>query len=229
MKKWIIAVFCAMSILLTACMGMEPIETITPTFQPTTELAKAPWKENVLRSDTIEDTYSAPLEEYPVFGSEYRRGQIHTVTFLDSLEEAPEDAWDVSDAGDGKVLAWVIPYGGLGLYDLYIGAEGGISAGKASNALFAGYSCMNQIHNLEFLHTENVQTMNDMFFECSSLTSLDLSSFDTSNVKGMSSMFANCTSLTSLDLSSFDTSNVRDMIWMFSNCPAGADWQHLLK
>ena len=50
-----------------------------------------------------------------------------------------------------------------------------------------------------------------MFHGCSSLASLDLSSFDTSSVTDMRSMFTLCSSLTSLDLSSFDTSRVRYM------------------
>ena len=57
-----------------------------------------------------------------------------------------------------------------------------------------------------------------IFSECSSLTNLDLSSFDTSNVTDMSSMFKQCISLTNLNLSSFDTSNVTNMRWMFFRC-----------
>ena len=45
--------------------------------------------------------------------------------------------------------------------------------------------------------------MNDMFSECTSLTSLDLSSFETQNVENMNQMFANCTSLKYLDISGF--------------------------
>ena len=60
--------------------------------------------------------------------------------------------------------------------------------------------------------------MNGMFSNCSSLTSLDLSSFDTSNVTDMSNIFSNCSSLINLDLSDFDTSKVTDMSDMFSNC-----------
>lgn len=190
-----------------------PPETTVPiTYEP----GKEPWRENILRSDTIEDIYAAPVEEYPVFGSEYLRRQIGTVTFLNTLKEAPADAWDVSEAGDGRVLAWVLSTGGR--YDLYIGAEGGISAGKSCNALFAGYSHIQQIHNLKFLHTENVQDMGYMFYHCGDLTSLDLSSFDTSSVQDMQYMFKGCFYLTSLDLSSFDTSNVQNMCLMFYNC-----------
>ena len=57
-----------------------------------------------------------------------------------------------------------------------------------------------------------------MFSSCSSITSLDISSFDTSNVTNMQGMFAVCYGLTELDLSSFDTSNVIDMSFMFFHC-----------
>ena len=63
-----------------------------------------------------------------------------------------------------------------------------------------------------------VTSMSQMFYNCRSLTSLDLSHFNTSNVTSMSQMFYNCRSLTSLDLSHFDTSNVTNMRGMFYNC-----------
>ena len=65
------------------------------------------------------------------------------------------------------------------------------------------------------IDTSNVTNMYSMFYGCSSLTYLDLSSFNTSNVTNMGSMFNNCSSLTSLDLSSFNTSNVTNMSYMF--------------
>ena len=57
-----------------------------------------------------------------------------------------------------------------------------------------------------------------MFYECSNLTSIDLSSFDTTYVNNMKYMFGKCHNLTSIDLSSFDTRNVTDMSFMFSFC-----------
>ena len=59
-----------------------------------------------------------------------------------------------------------------------------------------------------------------MFYGCSSLTSLDLSSFNTANVTGMGYMFYGCFGLTSLDLSSFNTANVQSTDNMFSGCTA---------
>ncbi|TNE97042.1 MAG: BspA family leucine-rich repeat surface protein, partial [Deltaproteobacteria bacterium] len=70
--------------------------------------------------------------------------------------------------------------------------------------------------DLSSFDTSNVTIMEGMFRGASSLTSLDLSSFNTSNVTTMASMFSGASSLTSLDLSSFNTSNVTTMTAMFS-------------
>ena len=68
--------------------------------------------------------------------------------------------------------------------------------------------------------TSNVTDMTSMFINCLSLTSLDVTSFNTSNVTNMNGMFYNCSSLTSLNVSSFNTSNVTDnMSYMFYGCP----------
>lgn len=57
-----------------------------------------------------------------------------------------------------------------------------------------------------------------MFNKCSSLRSLDLSSFNTRKVTYMQSMFEGCTNLESIDLSSFDTENMKSMTGMFFSC-----------
>ena len=75
-----------------------------------------------------------------------------------------------------------------------------------------------QIIYFPLVDTSNVTNMGSMFRECTSLTSLDLSSFNTSKVTSMGSMFRECKSLTSLDLSNFNTSGVTSMDEMFSNC-----------
>ncbi len=70
----------------------------------------------------------------------------------------------------------------------------------------------------ENLNTDKVNNMSSMFSGCSSLTTLDLSTFNTENVTDMSSMFYGCSSLTTLDLSTFNTENVTDMNSMFFGC-----------
>ena len=65
--------------------------------------------------------------------------------------------------------------------------------------------------------------MSSMFYDCSSLTSLNLSNFNTNNVTNMSHMFFKCSSLTSLNLSNFNTNNVTDMSHMFSGMNKGCN------
>jgi len=64
-------------------------------------------------------------------------------------------------------------------------------------------------------NTSSVTNMRHMFLGCYNLKNLDVSGFDTSNVTDMGGMFGNCSSLTSLDLRNFDTSNVKNMYNMF--------------
>ena len=80
----------------------------------------------------------------------------------------------------------------------------------------------NTFTNLIFkdVDTSNVTDMNQMFSDCSALTSLDLTRWNTSNVTDMYYMFNNCSSLTFLDVSGFDTSNITNMLAMFQNCGA---------
>ncbi len=67
---------------------------------------------------------------------------------------------------------------------------------------------------------DKVEGMGMMFKDCSSLKTLDLSSFTTTAATGMSSMFNGCSSLETLDISGFKTNNVTDMSNMFSGCSA---------
>ena len=128
------------------------------------------------------------------------------------------ESWDISEAQDGSVMAYVEDDGsGNSTYKLTIGGKGGIIANESMIFYFGDFDKMTSI-DLSALDTSQVTDMIGMFATCSSLTSLDVSSFDTSNVTTMTWMFSECSSLTSLDLSSFDTSNVSYMNYMFARC-----------
>lgn len=226
-KKWLSAAVCALALVLTACSGGGQGETPQAPEKTPQAPEKTPqvWETNVLRSDEIWDGsiwYYGDKAEDPVFGSDYLRGQIESVTFLDTLNDAPEDAWDVSEAGSGAVMAWVKPTGGWGYYgdyyDLYIGADGGVWAGKRCASLFAGYRNVRKIIFGNAFHTDGAEDMSRMFESCESLQILNLSGFDTSNVQNMSNMFDSCGNLQGLNLISFDTSKVQNMACMFSEC-----------
>lgn len=111
---------------------------------------------------------------------------------------------------------------------------------------FQGMRNLASIVNMENLNTSLVTDMDYMFYDCATLTDLNLDQFNTSNVGGvsktfydessggddgmtlyteyvcdgygMSSMFQGCTNLVSLDLRSFDTSKVKNMSNMFHGC-----------
>ena len=75
------------------------------------------------------------------------------------------------------------------------------------------------ISGLDYLNTENVTDMSDMFNNCTNLPSLDLSKFNTAKVTIMYNMFKNCKKLSSLNLSeSFNTVNVTNMSSIFYGC-----------
>ena len=85
--------------------------------------------------------------------------------------------------------------------------------------MFYGCSALNSL-DLSSFNTANVTDMNRMFFRCQALNSLDLSNFNTANVTDMSSMFDTCQALESLNLSSFNTAKVANMDYMFDTCEA---------
>lgn len=73
------------------------------------------------------------------------------------------------------------------------------------------------------VNTSKVVAMSYMFYDCSALTSLDLSSFNTAKVRFMDFMFKDCSSLTSLNVSSFNTAKVTTMEGMFYDCSSIAE------
>ena len=146
---------------------------------------------------------------------------ITKVIFENALNthETKEDLiFDVSENQDKSVMSYLVPNEDTTKYTLYINSDGRVVANENSSGLFYSFSILNEIENLEYLDISNVTDMSWMFYSCSSLASLDLSSFNTSNVTRMDYMFSGCSSLTTLDLSSFNTSKVTRMDYMFGHC-----------
>ena len=150
----------------------------------------------------------------------YRSKITSIITKNDNIvPETAVESWDISEARDGSVMAYVEDDGsGNSTYKVTIGGKGGIIANESMIGYFYDFAKMTSI-DLSALDTSEVTNMNRMFDGCSSLKSLDVSKFDTSKVTNMSAMFYECSSLTSLDLSKFDTSKVTDMSDMFSAGP----------
>ena len=176
----------------------------------------ARWQDNVLMADpaqgkTVNEKYGSS-----VLGSDLTRTQVCSVTVLDSLEACPEDAWDVSENGDGSVMAWTEESGDL--FDLYLAGEGGVAAPADCSELFACYENVGAMRFNGAFHTENTADMNSMFAHSYRLESVDVDGFETGNVTDMGSVFWGCRGLTALDVSGWDTSRVTDMSSMFYGC-----------
>lgn len=227
-KKWL---FAALGVLVVAAIvallgtgifppkptpTTAPVQTAVPaTVSPEANKQEA-WKKNVLRADPLPQQDESASEGV-LFGTYIKRSSIKTITFLDSLENMPANARDVSDGRTGNVMAWT-KNAANGLYDLYIAADGGICAPRNCSWLFNGYTQLETINFNNAFHTDNTFDMKNMFRRCSSLKTIDLSAFKTSQVKDTSWMFTVCSNLKSLDLSAFDTSAVENMDGMFAEC-----------
>ena len=87
------------------------------------------------------------------------------------------------------------------------------------DSMFSGMSSLTLL-NLSSFDTSKVTNMRYMFHGMSNLITLDLSNFNTSNVTLMNYMFSGMSNLAMLDLSNFNTSNVVDMWGMFAYAPS---------
>ena len=83
--------------------------------------------------------------------------------------------------------------------------------------LFFNCSSIEEV-NLSSLNTIKVKDMNRLFSACHNIKTINISSFRTDNVTDMRRMFAFCTNLKSIDLSHFETKNVEVMNDMFFDC-----------
>lgn len=209
-KKKISPVFLAAAALavVLGLFTLKPAKTVTPEVSADQGL----WLENELARPEDLPGYSIT----GTFGSGIPANEITSVTFLDSLAREQSDSWDVSLRQDGSVKAWVVLNDGM--YELYIGAEGGINAGADCSGLFKDYSGLQKVLFNGCFHTRDTQNMQDMFANCVSLTQLDLSGLDTGNVTDMSRMFYYCVRLEQLDVAGLDTGSVKNMNSMFSHC-----------
>ena len=84
---------------------------------------------------------------------------------------------------------------------------------------FLWFEALTTIEHLDYLNTSEVDDMHSMFYNCTSLETLDLSSFNTEKVKNMYAMFDGATNLRSIKLpKGFIGSSVTDLNGMFRGC-----------
>jgi len=97
-----------------------------------------------------------------------------------------------------------------------------IGINRINDLSYMFYDCSSllSLDDISNLNTININDMSYIFNGCSSLKNLhDISNWNTSDVTNMNSMFAHCSSLLSLpDISNWNTSEVTSMNCMFANC-----------
>ena len=90
---------------------------------------------------------------------------------------------------------------------------------KSCDQWFYLFEGLTKIEHLDYLNTSEVENMGSMFSKCTSLETLDLSSFNTEKVTNMSEMFVGSTNLRTINLpKGFIGSNVTDLNGMFRGC-----------
>lgn len=236
-SKWVITLIAVAALLAVILLpGLLKKDAATPAAQMQENASQAA-PEEISLSEYIQRTQSENgsrvlmedpmqynldengyLKTFPVFGTDLMRDQVASVTFLDTLKDAPSEVVDLSAARDGSVQSWIVPNGDL--FDLYIAAEGGVKAPENSSGLFAQYAYATSISFNNCFDTSGAIYLDQMFYGCSSLKNVDLKGIDTGNAEIMSFLFSGCASLTSVDVSHFHTGNVRDFSFMFSDCTA---------
>ena len=180
----------------------------------TSYIDEAPLASGTLRS--VSSNESNGLWQY--------KGQITKLIIEDELKpiEGAIESFDESSMHDKSVMSYVVENpkeneSDETTYTAYLQSNEKLYL-SSGYYLFSNFEKLESIEGMRYLDTSNVISMLGMFYECSSLISLDLSSLDTIKVKDMISMFKGCTSLTALDLSNFNTTNVTSMMQMFYGC-----------
>ena len=94
-----------------------------------------------------------------------------------------------------------------------------LSAPSNSDMITLGYyySSLTEL-NLSSFNTKNVVNMKYMFAENNTLISLNLSNFNTINVENLEGLFYECIGISELNLKSFNTSKTMNMQMMFYGC-----------
>lgn len=88
---------------------------------------------------------------------------------------------------------------------------------KTIGCMFTNCTSLTSL-DLSTWNTRSLTDMNQAFQNCTSLTKLNVSGWDVSKVTNMTLAFAEDRALSSLDLSSWDVSNLADASDMFYNC-----------
>ncbi|AUB54428.1 BspA family leucine-rich repeat surface protein [Enterococcus mundtii] len=176
--------------------------------QDDTVIAESMDQEEV-KEDSIEGT-NIQSREVDVVASGKNSGGMNWVLYSDGVLEIGGGSWALRNTNWDNYRAQIST---VRIIDtINPDSTGGFAL------LFSGLSNLINIEGLEKLNTKDCVSFASMFYGCSSLQFIDLSSFNTEKVLYMKKMFVGCSSLEKINVESFDTKNVTDMSDMFSSC-----------
>lgn len=193
----------------------------------------------VLRSDAPSGDSPDQNAEIPAFGGPWKRKEIHRIELTD--KPAGPDAWDVSEAGDGSVMAWTendhdqltlyisaggpirLPSDMTGMFGWYSNASGLVLNGLADFSQVENATNCFSFSAFESLDFESVpftslKHSDGMFQRCEQMRALNLNGSIMDRIISMAHMFDGCEKLEKLDLSGLDTSRTREMFGAFMYC-----------
>lgn len=161
---------------------LEALGSISAAWENETDRPKLGiWNGTVSYSCSAEVSQEGVLRSW----SEEENRDFHTealkqsVTGAEFLAEMPDlsgisasDKWDVSEAGDGSVMAWVTDNRSI----LHLAAEGGVTANADSSYLFKGFGALKYIHFGSAFHNQETNVMTDMFSGCVQLAEVSVGS-----------------------------------------------------
>jgi len=85
-------------------------------------------------------------------------------------------------------------------------------------SMFYGCQDMKEIYFSSLFNNIEIQSMNNMFSGCRTLTSIDFTNFKIKNVTSLENMFNGCSSLKDINISNIDISKVTSMSRMLYEC-----------
>ena len=147
--------------------------------------------------------YNCSKLESIIFSSNWDTSKVETMGSMfqgcSSLKELDLSNWDTSS-----------------LKDYYSGEDTLTTGGSyyseqwSVDWMFCGCSALETLTLPQNFITSKVTCIGNLFRDCSSLTSLDVSGWNTTNVAKASGIFSGCSSLTTLDLSDWNLKNLLD-------------------
>lgn len=165
----------------------------------------------------------APQDSWYYSGSpQLVRENFTSIQIVDSYVPTGEEtlSWDGSAQLDGSITVYV-----LGTTLIIAGnGSGKIQLSEDASFMFnkklittGKFTNVTEIDGLSLIDVSQTTNPSYMFYECSSLVSLDLSSWQISSFETMQGMFLGCNQISSLNLTGWDTANVTNMSFTFGH------------